>query len=60
MGAILEYGYHRFLAFMLFASLLEKYDFYFVWIFLIVTTETNVFHSSIFYLEREVPPMLEF
>lgn len=44
---------------MLFASLLEKCGFHFVWICLTVTTEINVFISFLFYL-REVPPMLEF
>lgn len=59
MGAILEDGY-CFLASMLFADFLEKYGFCFVWIFLIVTMGVNVFSSSIFYPDKEVPPMLEF
>lgn len=45
---------------LLFASLMEKYDIYFVWVFLIVTTEVNVSSSSTFYPEREVSSMLEF
>lgn len=44
---------------LLFASLMEKYDFYFVWVFLIVTTGVNAF-SSTFYPEGEVPLILEF
>lgn len=48
------------IALMLFASLLGKCGFYFVWICLTVTTEINVFISFLFYLRGEVPPMLEF
>lgn len=43
---------------MLFARLLEKCGFYFVWICL--TTEINVFISFSFYLKGEVSPMVEF
>lgn len=46
------------IALMLFARLLEKCGFYFVWICL--TTEINVFISFSFYLKGEVSPMVEF
>lgn len=41
----------------LFASFMEKHDFYLVWVFLTVTIGIKVFSSSVFYPGREVLPV---